>query len=75
MEKEIELYCKEVIDLIEMSLYPLAGEQESKVFFLKMKGDYFRYLSEILEDNDAHHKAAEDAHEAYAFPFNILYPI
>lgn len=28
-------------------------------------GDYCRYLAESLDDNDAHHKAAEDAHEAY----------
>lgn len=36
-----------------------------------MTGDYFRYLAESLDDNDAHHKAAEDAHEAYKQASNL----
>lgn len=33
--------------LLEKYLIPNASQAESKVFYLKMKGDYFRYLSEV----------------------------
>lgn len=34
-------------DLLEKFLIANATMAESKVFYLKMKGDYFRYLSEV----------------------------
>lgn len=33
--------------LLEKYLIPNATQAESKVFYLKMKGDYYRYLSEV----------------------------
>lgn len=33
--------------LLEKYLIPNASQAESKVFYLKMKGDYYRYLSEV----------------------------
>lgn len=33
--------------LLDKFLIPNASQAESKVFYLKMKGDYFRYLSEV----------------------------
>lgn len=33
--------------LLEKYLIANASQAESKVFYLKMKGDYFRYLSEV----------------------------
>jgi 14-3-3 protein beta/theta/zeta len=34
--------------LLDKYLIPKAATAESKVFYLKMKGDYFRYLAEIV---------------------------
>ena len=39
-------------NLIVDVLYPMADKDESKVFYLKMKGDYYRYLSEVAKDPD-----------------------
>ncbi|MCQ2816303.1 MAG: 14-3-3 family protein [archaeon] len=51
---EIKSYCEEVQDLIDNKLYiALKDEQlEEKIFYLKLKGDYFRYLCEIIDDEN-----------------------
>lgn len=36
-----------------------ASNAESKVFYLKMKGDYFRYLAEVASATDKSNKLAE----------------
>lgn len=33
--------------LLEKHLIPAASNPESKVFYLKMQGDYYRYLAEV----------------------------
>ncbi|XP_060561876.1 14-3-3 protein homolog 2-like [Ruditapes philippinarum] len=50
IEKELEEICKEVLELLENPLIPKANTDESKVFYLKMKGDYYRYLAEVSTD-------------------------
>lgn len=34
-------------NLLDKYLIPKASNAESKVFYLKMKGDYYRYLAEV----------------------------
>jgi len=34
-------------NLLDKFLIPKASNAESKVFYLKMKGDYYRYLAEV----------------------------
>ena len=34
-------------DLLEQHLVPKASSAESKVFYQKMQGDYYRYLAEV----------------------------
>jgi len=46
IEAELSAFCNEIIDLIDNYLVKNAGDSETKVFYLKMKADYFRYISE-----------------------------
>ena len=50
VEKELEDICKVVLELLDKYLISKASTTESKVFYLKMKGDYYRYLAEVLPD-------------------------
>ncbi|XP_077362196.1 14-3-3 protein zeta/delta-like [Festucalex cinctus] len=47
IETELNDICQEVLDLLEKHLIPNAIAADSKVFYLKMKGDYYRYLAEV----------------------------
>jgi len=64
VEKELNDKCYDILEILGNSLIPAAAQSESKVFYLKMKGDYCRYLAEF-SSGDTHGKCAEDAHEAY----------
>ena len=47
IEGELEGICQDVLNLLDSSLIPNSKNPEAKVFFLKMKGDYYRYLGEF----------------------------
>ena len=47
IEKEFFDLCDRVLKLIDDYLLKRASSDESKVFYLKMKGDYYRYLAEF----------------------------
>jgi 14-3-3 protein epsilon len=44
IEAELAKICDGILALLDSHLVPSAGAAESKVFYLKMKGDYHRYL-------------------------------
>jgi len=48
IENELEEICNDVLNLLDDPLIPSSKNPEAKVFFLKMKGDYYRYLGEFL---------------------------
>mmetsp|Transcript_32429 Transcript_32429/g.71653 ORF Transcript_32429/g.71653 Transcript_32429/m.71653 type:complete len:267 (-) Transcript_32429:492-1292(-) len=58
VESELTTICESILSLLDDHLIPNADHGESKVFFLKMKGDYHRYLSEFKNG-----KARQDAAE------------
>ena len=47
VEKELREICNDVLALLDKFLIAKATAAESKVFYLKMKGDYYRYLAEV----------------------------
>lgn len=43
---ELEQQCKKVIDIVKQNSLAKAKEDEAKTFYLKMIGDYYRYIAE-----------------------------
>nr|QYA72947.1 14-3-3-2 [Lilium davidii var. unicolor] len=69
IETELSNICGGILRLLDTHLVPSAATSDSKVFYLKMKGDYHRYLAEFKIGADrkdaaeatlAAYKAAQD---------------
>lgn len=52
IEVELADICLDVLAVLEKHLIPAANSQESKVFYYKMRGDYYRYLAEFKSPDD-----------------------
>ena len=68
IEAELLHTCMEIIGYLENNLIKNAQADEAKIFFLKMLGDYYRYLAEFQienADNKLDVKTADKALEAY----------
>jgi hypothetical protein len=77
IEKELQERCNEVLTLIDNHLLVTVDQTQSpveaKVFYLKMKGDYYRYLVEVTtgerrddlanQSKEAYQKATDEAKE------------
>nr|BAN37465.1 14-3-3 protein 3 [Entamoeba histolytica] len=50
IEDELAKYCDDVLKVIKENLLPNASTSESKVFYKKMEGDYYRYYAEFTVD-------------------------
>jgi len=70
VEKELKDICNDVLSLLDNHLIAKAGNPESKVFYLKMKGDYYRYLAEVASGDDRN-SVVEKSQTAYAEAFDI----
>jgi 14-3-3 protein epsilon len=45
VEKELHEICNNILKLLDKTLIPASKNGESKVFYCKMKGDYYRYVA------------------------------
>ncbi|XP_067856292.1 14-3-3 protein beta/alpha-1-like [Heptranchias perlo] len=70
IEKELQDICNDVLGLLDKYLIANATVAESKVFYLKMKGDYYRYLSEVAV-GDKKKATVDNAQQAYQEAFEI----
>ncbi|KAF2360786.1 14-3-3 domain [Trinorchestia longiramus] len=70
VETELREICQDVLNLLDKFLIPKASNPESKVFYLKMKGDYYRYLAEVAT-GDARAGVVEDSQKSYQEAFDI----
>lgn len=64
VETELAEVCGSILSLLDSNLIPSASTSESKVFYLKMKGDYHRYLAEFTI-GDERKTAAEETMLSY----------
>merc|ERR1711913_112192 len=64
VEAELQKICDTILGLLDNSLITKASNGESKVFYQKMKADYYRYIAEFTE-GDKKSTAAEKARQAY----------
>lgn len=71
VENELKEPCFDVIKLIEDVLEPNAKDDfDSSVFYLKMKGDYYRYLCEFLTGAEKQTNS-DKALDAYQGALNV----
>merc|ERR1719487_2760562 len=64
IEGELDKLCNTVLKVLDDNLITKASSGESKVFYQKMKADYYRYIAEY-KDGDEKAKVAENARLAY----------
>jgi 14-3-3 protein epsilon len=64
IEDELTGSCKNVLNSIDDHLLKKAEDDEAKVFYLKMKGDYNRYIAEYAT-GDLKQTVSEEALNAY----------
>lgn len=68
IEEELLTLCREILSLLKEHLIPNTTEPEAKVFYYKMEGDYYRYISEFArsaEKEEAANKSRDSYQQAY----------
>jgi 14-3-3 protein epsilon len=66
IEGELENICHDILTLLEDKLIKEANTQgaaEARVFYNKMKGDYYRYLAEF-QDHESVKKSSEESYKS-----------
>lgn len=64
VEGELNDICDKILDLLDGHLIKNSTNGESKVFYFKMKGDYYRYIAEYRAEAKKT-EASDNAFEAY----------
>ena len=64
VEEELYSNCDEIISTIKTTILPNISDDEPRAFFLKMIGDYCRYIAESAKDARLE-KTKQDALAAY----------
>merc|ERR1712048_691895 len=64
IEQELYDRCMDIVDIVNSKCMGLASDDESKAFFTKMVGDYYRYVAESAKD-EVKEKVKNGALEGY----------
>jgi len=70
VEEELNNICMDILDLLDKFLINDDDKPEPKVFFYKMKADYYRYLAEFAS-GDARENFSNSANEAYVMATEV----
>jgi 14-3-3 protein epsilon len=68
--KELDDYCTQLIQLTDRKLLPAASDATTKVFYEKLKADYYRYSVEFKADS-ARKAGADKAKASYESALQI----
>merc|ERR1712207_22243 len=60
VEEELQKICDTILGLLDGGLIKQSGNGESKVFYQKMKADYYRYIAEFSDGNEKSKVAEKD---------------
>jgi len=76
VETELDNICNDILNLLENTLIKDSLEAEPKVFYQKMKADYYRYLAEFAqgEKKQEHATNAESSYKLATGAANNLAP-
>ncbi|KAL0251614.1 hypothetical protein GEMRC1_000827 [Eukaryota sp. GEM-RC1] len=72
IENELADICTDILKIVDGHLLPSSTSAESKVFYYKMKGDYYRYLAEFSSDI-TRTEASERSLAAYQSATEVAY--
>ena len=70
LEGELDTICEEIIKFLDENLLKNAEDSETKVFYLKMKADYFRYIAEYAGE-ERKNEVVEESFKAYQAAYGI----
>ena len=70
VEGELRSFCREILRIIDNDLLTKITSDEGKVFFIKMKGDYYRYICEFAQ-GQYKDESSKSAQENYQQALNI----
>ena len=78
IETQLQADCQKIIDMINSKVLKGECNEEAKAFFIKMVGDYYRYIAENAKDatlEDVKQKAKAAYEEANAIDLPACNPI
>jgi 14-3-3 protein epsilon len=70
IEDEMRDICNDIQDTLDKYLVPYSKDHETKVFYLKLKGDYYRYRGEFTSGKEFE-QATNQAEKAYKDAYEI----
>ena len=70
VEAELRSFCREILRIIDSDLLPKVSSDEGRVFFIKMKGDYYRYICEFAQ-GQYKDESSKSAQENYQQALNV----
>lgn len=67
VEGELNSLCEDILNMLKDQLIPSSTQTEERVFYLKMAGDYYRYLAELgsADEGEGATSPVEKAKEHY----------
>ncbi len=78
IEQQLTADCEKIVQIIQSKVMNRECEAEAKAFFVKMIGDYYRYIAENAKDaklEEVKHKALEAYEQANNIPLAACNPI